>query len=47
MAVLRTEADSLTKLVKSASDPARKEELSVKLRKINENRISRIENIKK
>jgi thiol-disulfide isomerase/thioredoxin len=45
MMVLRREADSLTQLMKSRNDPKDKELLSGKLRKINENRIIRIESI--
>jgi len=47
MASLRAQAESLTQLIKSQSDSKEKEQLTTKLKEINENRISRIESIKK
>jgi thiol-disulfide isomerase/thioredoxin len=47
MALLRVQADSLTQLIKSQSSSKEKELFTAKLKEINENRIARIENIKK
>jgi thiol-disulfide isomerase/thioredoxin len=47
MVSLRSQADSLTQMIKSQSDSKMKEQLTDKLKKINDDRIGRIESIKK
>lgn len=47
MISLRTQADSLTQLIKATADPKDREQLTGKLKKVNEDRISRIENTKR
>jgi thiol-disulfide isomerase/thioredoxin len=47
MASLRMQADSLTQMIKSQSDLKVRESLTAKLKKINNDRIGRIESIKK
>lgn len=47
MVSLRKQADSLTLLIKSQGDPGLKEQLTGKLKKINEDRINRIKSTKK